>query len=81
MPVPPSRRVHIFGASGAGTSTLGRALADRHRLVHLDTDDFYWMPTDPPFTVLRLDGARPVAELVAAVEPFAGASAVKPTSP
>jgi hypothetical protein len=44
--------VHIFGASGAGTSTLGRALGERLALAHLDTDDFFWMPTDPPFTGL-----------------------------
>jgi hypothetical protein len=22
-------------------------------VAHLDTDDFYWMPTDPPFTSMR----------------------------
>ena len=42
-------RVHIFGASGSGTSTLGRALAARVDAAFLDTDDFYWKPTDPPY--------------------------------
>lgn len=46
-------RVYITGASGAGTSTLGRALADALGVPHLDTDDFYWMPGDPPYTVKR----------------------------
>lgn len=44
-----SRRIHITGASGSGTSTLGRALANRLASQAFDTDDFYWLPTDPPF--------------------------------
>lgn len=46
-------RVHILGASGSGTSTLGRALARCLGAAHLDTDDFYWAPSDVPFTVKR----------------------------
>jgi adenylate kinase family enzyme len=44
-----TKRVHVFGASGAGTSTLGRELARRHGLNFFDTDDFYWQTTDPPY--------------------------------
>lgn len=47
------RRIHITGASGTGTSTLGRALADVLGVRHLDTDDFFWQESDPPFTVKR----------------------------
>jgi adenylate kinase family enzyme len=46
-------RVHITGASGAGTSTLGAAIAGRFGYAHLDADHYYWMPTDPPFTDKR----------------------------
>ncbi|MEM9248777.1 MAG: hypothetical protein AAGB05_08790 [Pseudomonadota bacterium] len=46
---PLRHRIHIFGASGTGTSTLGRLLASRLASQHFDTDDFYWEPTDPPF--------------------------------
>ena len=46
-------RVHIFGASGSGTTTLGRALAETLGIEHFDTDDFYWEQTDPPYTVKR----------------------------
>ncbi len=46
-------RVHIVGASGSGTSTLGRVLAARLGAVDLDTDDFFWVPTDPPFEKIR----------------------------
>lgn len=45
--------VHIFGGSGSGTSTLGRALAAEFGYTFLDTDDFYWLPTDPPFREKR----------------------------
>ena len=41
--------VHIFGASGSGTSTLGEALADKLGVLFLDTDSYYWKQTDPPF--------------------------------
>lgn len=45
--------IHIFGASGSGTTTLGRALAADMGLVHMDTDNYYWLPTDPKFTTVR----------------------------
>ncbi|PAU89553.1 hypothetical protein CK507_01360 [Pseudomonas sp. WN033] len=42
-------RLHIFGASGSGATTLARALAERCGWLHLDTDDFYWLPSEPPY--------------------------------
>lgn len=45
--------IHIFGASGAGTSTLGRAIRGKYGHAWLDTDDYFWLPTDPPFTTKR----------------------------
>jgi len=42
-------RVLITGASGSGTTTLGRALATRLRCAFHDSDDYYWVPTEPPF--------------------------------
>ena len=56
-------RVHIFGASGSGTSTLARAHAEAMSCVHFDVDDFYWMPTDPPFEL-----KRPIAERIELLE-------------
>jgi RimJ/RimL family protein N-acetyltransferase/adenylate kinase family enzyme len=47
------RRVHILGAAGAGKTALGRALAGHRRVPHVDTDDVYWLPTDPPFREKR----------------------------
>lgn len=46
-------RIHIFGASGSGTTSLASALAASHGHRHLDTDDFYWLPTQPPYREVR----------------------------
>jgi adenylate kinase family enzyme len=46
-------RIHILGASGSGTTTLGRTLAERLQCPHFDTDDYFWLPTDPPYTHQR----------------------------
>ncbi|MEA2789115.1 MAG: hypothetical protein QOG73_1521 [Acetobacteraceae bacterium] len=46
-------RIHILGAPGSGTSTLGAALAWRLGVPHTDADILYWLPTDPPFTTPR----------------------------
>jgi len=35
-------RIHIVGASGSGTSTLGRALAEARGCPFYDTDDVFW---------------------------------------
>lgn len=43
-------RIHIFGASGSGTTTLGKAVAESLQIPFLDTDTYYWKDTDPPFT-------------------------------
>jgi adenylate kinase family enzyme len=47
------RRIHITGASGAGVTTLGRALADALAIPHHDTDDYFWQPTIPPYQKKR----------------------------
>lgn len=56
-------RIHVLGAAGCGTSTLGRALATALSSQVFDSDDFYWQPTDPPFTQ-----KRPAAERLALME-------------
>jgi hypothetical protein len=47
-------RIHITGASGSGTTTLGAALAEELGLMHFDGDHYYWLPTTPPFQEKRL---------------------------
>ena len=48
-----SLKVHLVGASGSGTPTLARALAPELGAIALDSDDYYWLPTQPPFTDRR----------------------------
>ena len=52
-----SRRIHISGASGSGVTALGRALAGALAISHHDTDDYFWLPTVPPYRE-----PRPVAD-------------------
>jgi len=48
-------RIHIMGAAGSGTTTLGRALGQVLPHRHLDTDDYFWKEK---FTKQRPDPAR-----------------------
>ena len=51
-------RVHIMGAPGSGTTTLGAALSRSCGWPLLDCDFFYWDQTDPPFQRARAPAAR-----------------------
>lgn len=52
-------RLHIVGAAGSGTSTLGKAVAEKLDIKYFDTDDFEWVPTNPPYRQSRpLDERR-----------------------
>jgi adenylate kinase family enzyme len=51
-------RIHIFGASGSGTTSLAAAVASKYGHRHFDADDFYWLPTDPPYQQKRPPEAR-----------------------
>jgi len=50
--------IHITGAPGSGKTTIAEAISDRWKMAHLDTDDFFWVPTDPPYQYPRLDQQR-----------------------
>jgi adenylate kinase family enzyme/GNAT superfamily N-acetyltransferase len=50
-------RIHILGASGSGVTALGRSLAGTLAVPHHDTDDYFWLPTVPPYRE-----KRPVAD-------------------
>lgn len=45
--------IHIFGAAGSGTTSLGQAYAKEKGYTYLDVDDYYWLDTFIPFTVSR----------------------------
>jgi adenylate kinase family enzyme len=46
-------KLHIFGASGTGVTTLGRALSLKLKIPYFDSDAYFWEHSDPPFTVRR----------------------------
>ena len=49
----PKNIIHIFGASGSGTTTLGKKICSELGYEHLDSDDYLWLPTDPKYTTKR----------------------------
>jgi len=51
-------KLHLFGASGTGVSTLGAALATAQRVPYFDTDDYFWTTSDLPFTQRRPPAER-----------------------
>jgi adenylate kinase family enzyme len=40
------KKIHVMGAPGAGTTSLGKALAERLGYAHFDVDDVYWFTDD-----------------------------------
>ena len=45
--------INIFGASGAGTTTLARKICDELGFFLMDTDDYFWLPVDPRYSQKR----------------------------
>lgn len=46
-------KIHITGASAAGSTTLGLELAAVLSCPYFDTDDYFWLPSDQPYTLRR----------------------------
>lgn len=42
-------KIIIFGASGTGKTTLGNLMSAKLNWTYLDSDDYYWEKTNPPF--------------------------------
>ncbi|RNC87871.1 MAG: hypothetical protein ED556_01380 [Winogradskyella sp.] len=42
-------KILLFGASGSGTTTLGKEIEKKSDFKHLDADDYYWKKTSQPF--------------------------------
>lgn len=51
-------KIYVFGASGTGSTTLGKSVAAALRLVHVDVDDHFWAPANLPFSLKRSPGER-----------------------
>lgn len=45
--------IHIYGASGSGTSTLGKRISEESGYKFMDTDDYFWFPMKPRYTTKR----------------------------
>ncbi len=48
-----NKRILFTGASGSGTTTLGKKVASQINVPHFDLDDFFWKKTKIPFTEFR----------------------------
>jgi adenylate kinase family enzyme len=46
-------KIHLLGPSCSGTSTLGKLISEKYNIPWFDTDDIFWVKTDPPFTIKR----------------------------
>ena len=46
-------KLHIFGASGSGVTTLGQTLSEELQINYFDSDDYFWVQSEPPFTNRR----------------------------
>lgn len=46
-------KIYIFGASGSGVTTLGKALSQHLSIPYLDSDNYYWLEKEPIFTHKR----------------------------
>ncbi|WP_316826144.1 AAA family ATPase [Pedobacter miscanthi] len=46
-------KIHILGASCAGSTTLGEALSKQLNIPYFDTDSFFWEKSAIPYTVKR----------------------------
>ena len=47
------QHIHIFGASGSGTTTISKLVSQQLGYRHFDSDNYFWLPTVEPFTAIR----------------------------
>ena len=45
------KHIHIFGASGSGTTTISQKVCGHTGYSHFDSDSYFWLP--PPRTPLQ----------------------------
>ncbi len=47
------KHIHIFGASGSGATTIAKKVSTQVGYSHFDSDDYFWLKTDEPYTEER----------------------------
>jgi adenylate kinase family enzyme len=62
-------KIHIMGASCAGSTMLGEALTAQLGYPYFDTDFYFWEPSEQPFTIKR-DKDKRVSILNNAIAPY-----------
>ena len=50
--------IHIYGASGSGATTLGKFISEQLGYTFMDTDDYFWLPTNPKYIEKREKAER-----------------------
>lgn len=65
----PFPRINVIGASGTGKSTLAKGLAERLGVPLFESDDYYHLPSDPPY-----QRQRPVEERLRLIKRDLGGS-------
>jgi dephospho-CoA kinase len=56
-------KIHILGASGAGITTLRKALSKRLGIRQFDADDYFWENTDPLHILKNVRGGKGLVNL------------------
>lgn len=51
-------RIHLTGAACSGVTTLGKCISRKLDVPFIDTDDHYWAPVDPPYSLKKTPEAR-----------------------
>ncbi|WP_380181207.1 AAA family ATPase [Kalamiella sp. sgz302252] len=46
-------RIYVYGASGTGTTTISRLIAEKCNIMHVDSDDIFWHSTKRPYQKIR----------------------------
>jgi adenylate kinase family enzyme len=46
-------KIHLLGASGSGTSSIGKKIAESLQIPFFESDDIFWEETSIPFTQKR----------------------------
>lgn len=42
------KHIHIFGASGSGTTTISQKVCGHTGYSHFDSDSYFWLPPRTP---------------------------------